>query len=298
MCIRDRYQRRVRGKSRFQIMSKPMLGLCLWPMLVAVAAPIPAPQGLQGHDDENWPVTLMGPNQTVTPTLSERYAVLATMHPGIRRYNMYWSAFEPTPSSNDSSRVCAPGYELHPLSPGGMHDFHRFHCYSTAQLRQFDLIFSLDRSIGAQGAAILYSAPDWATEPNCTGFVFGKDRIRAGCVPTSGAMPDYEDMVTLFASRYSPHLKHYIVWNEVASAGWMDCSPQVPNRAGPNGESPLTELEFEFWVNKYAEMVPVSYTHLRAHETPEHLVCRLLLEKKKKNKHIHLITLIKLYSSR
>eukprot|EP00658_Telonema_sp_P-2_P070393 TRINITY_DN59919_c0_g1_i2.p1 TRINITY_DN59919_c0_g1~~TRINITY_DN59919_c0_g1_i2.p1 ORF type:complete len:869 (+),score=257.20 TRINITY_DN59919_c0_g1_i2:79-2685(+) len=30
--------------------------------------------------------------------------------------------------------------------------------------------------------------------------------------------------------------------------------------------------------------IPVSYTHLRAHETPEHLVCRLLLEKKKKKK--------------
>src|SRR5678816_2035374 len=28
---------------------------------------------------------------------------------------------------------------------------------------------------------------------------------------------------------------------------------------------------------------PVSYTHLRAHETPEHLVCRLLLEKKKQH---------------
>ena len=27
----------------------------------------------------------------------------------------------------------------------------------------------------------------------------------------------------------------------------------------------------------------VSYTHLRAHETPEHLVCRLLPEKKKNN---------------
>ena len=26
--------------------------------------------------------------------------------------------------------------------------------------------------------------------------------------------------------------------------------------------------------------LPVSYTHLRAHETPEHLVCRLLLETK------------------
>eukprot|EP00658_Telonema_sp_P-2_P070712 TRINITY_DN60126_c0_g1_i2.p2 TRINITY_DN60126_c0_g1~~TRINITY_DN60126_c0_g1_i2.p2 ORF type:complete len:104 (+),score=33.71 TRINITY_DN60126_c0_g1_i2:172-483(+) len=30
-----------------------------------------------------------------------------------------------------------------------------------------------------------------------------------------------------------------------------------------------------------APPLPVSYTHLRAHETPEHLVCRLLLEKKK-----------------
>src|SRR5678815_5998868 len=32
---------------------------------------------------------------------------------------------------------------------------------------------------------------------------------------------------------------------------------------------------------KYYRLTPVSYTHLRAHETPEHLVCRLLLEKKK-----------------
>ena len=28
-------------------------------------------------------------------------------------------------------------------------------------------------------------------------------------------------------------------------------------------------------------LIPVSYTHLRAHETSLHLVCRLLLEKKK-----------------
>eukprot|EP00658_Telonema_sp_P-2_P043648 TRINITY_DN31560_c0_g1_i1.p1 TRINITY_DN31560_c0_g1~~TRINITY_DN31560_c0_g1_i1.p1 ORF type:complete len:203 (-),score=38.98 TRINITY_DN31560_c0_g1_i1:45-653(-) len=37
---------------------------------------------------------------------------------------------------------------------------------------------------------------------------------------------------------------------------------------------------------------PVSYTHLRAHETPEHLVCRLLLEKKKKNRILYLSTII------
>ena len=33
------------------------------------------------------------------------------------------------------------------------------------------------------------------------------------------------------------------------------------------------------------DTLTVSYTHLRAHETPEHLVCRLLLEKKKGYKH-------------
>ena len=32
--------------------------------------------------------------------------------------------------------------------------------------------------------------------------------------------------------------------------------------------------------NWFTFLKPVSYTHLRAHETPEHLVCRLLLEKK------------------
>ena len=34
---------------------------------------------------------------------------------------------------------------------------------------------------------------------------------------------------------------------------------------------------------------PVSYTHLRAHETDSYLVCRLLLEKKNKNKKTDLI---------
>ena len=44
---------------------------------------------------------------------------------------------------------------------------------------------------------------------------------------------------------------------------------------GPSGSGKSTLLQ-----------IAVSYTHLRAHETPEHLVCRLLLDKKKrKNRH-------------
>ena len=37
---------------------------------------------------------------------------------------------------------------------------------------------------------------------------------------------------------------------------------------------------------------PVSYTHLRAHETDSYLVCRLLLEKKKKIESQHVLELV------
>ena len=55
--------------------------------------------------------------------------------------------------------------------------------------------------------------------------------------------------------------------------------------------SQITELKMKFDQKDYKSVnaaapalltQAVSYTHLRAHETPEHLVCRLLLEKKKR----------------
>eukprot|EP00658_Telonema_sp_P-2_P085327 TRINITY_DN9706_c0_g1_i1.p1 TRINITY_DN9706_c0_g1~~TRINITY_DN9706_c0_g1_i1.p1 ORF type:complete len:154 (-),score=56.48 TRINITY_DN9706_c0_g1_i1:32-493(-) len=62
-----------------------------------------------------------------------------------------------------------------------------------------------------------------------------------------------------------------------------------------DNDDPLKWIDFMFDVLFLIDYVfflyladdPVSYTHLRAHETPEHLVCRLLLEKKKKNTHSH-----------
>ena len=46
-----------------------------------------------------------------------------------------------------------------------------------------------------------------------------------------------------------------------------------------NAKSVLSEMK-----SKFPDSTPVSYTHLRAHETVLDLVCRLLLEKKKKKK--------------
>ena len=47
---------------------------------------------------------------------------------------------------------------------------------------------------------------------------------------------------------------------------------------------PITAIERKGNPNLFT-IIPVSYTHLRAHETVLDLVCRLLLEKKKHKKH-------------
>eukprot|EP01017_Pseudomicrothorax_dubius_P044820 TRINITY_DN7626_c0_g1_i7.p1 TRINITY_DN7626_c0_g1~~TRINITY_DN7626_c0_g1_i7.p1 ORF type:complete len:110 (-),score=16.83 TRINITY_DN7626_c0_g1_i7:19-348(-) len=54
-----------------------------------------------------------------------------------------------------------------------------------------------------------------------------------------------------------------------------------PAQAGDNGSYSCKVSIGNFSVSIQPPFIPVSYTHLRAHETPEHLVCRLLLEKKK-----------------
>src|SRR5450756_1893989 len=45
-------------------------------------------------------------------------------------------------------------------------------------------------------------------------------------------------------------------------------------------EETIKKVAFKFISDK--DLMPVSYTHLRAHETRHDIVCRLLLEKKKK----------------
>ena len=41
--------------------------------------------------------------------------------------------------------------------------------------------------------------------------------------------------------------------------------------------------------------LPVSYTHLRAHETRSNLVCRLLLEKNKKNDFLRFFSFVETF---
>src|SRR5678815_2979456 len=98
--------------------------------------------------------------------------------------------------------------------------------------------------------------------------------------------------------------------DQLAEAGYVAIAPDLLSGMGPNGGGtsslsgnavgqaiqslPPDQITADLnAVADYISKVPasngkivvtgysVSYTHLRAHETPEHLVCRLLLEKKK-----------------
>jgi hypothetical protein len=76
-------------------------------------------------------------------------------------------------------------------------------------------------------------------------------------------MDDFEDYVLFHAERYSPAstygpLRHFVVWNEVVSAGWMDMSPRVPNRiavSNTTGDAQLTTAQFDLWADVYAQLM-------------------------------------------
>src|SRR5665647_3658534 len=80
----------------------------------------------------------------------------------------------------------------------------------------------------------------------------------------------------------------FLVW-----AGLLKVSSSL-ERSRPVGAAPSSPLWSKAALTRappwssigppslYRSQGPVSYTHLRAHETDSYLVCRLLLEKKKK----------------
>ena len=80
--------------------------------------------------------------------------------------------------------------------------------------------------------------------------------------------------------------------NKVILVGRLGNDPEV--RYIPNGGAVanLQVATSESWRDKQTGEMrePVSYTHIRAHETVQDIVCRILLEKKKKSKELKIIT--------
>src|SRR5660398_300734 len=76
-----------------------------------------------------------------------------------------------------------------------------------------------------------------------------------------------------WAGRCRPHRPEWTIQREDTAS----CGP-IASRVTPETTRPISILASQ------SQTSPVSYTHLRAHETKANLVCRLLLEKKKKKK--------------
>src|SRR5678815_2743862 len=93
------------------------------------------------------------------------------------------------------------------------------------------------------------------TEPDAAGIDVGSTEMYVAVAPDRDAQ--YVRRFTTFTS------------DLVRLADWL-------------GQCRITSVAMEstsvYWIPVFQILEePVSYTHLRAHETPEHLVCRLLL---------------------
>src|SRR5450756_300889 len=92
---------------------------------------------------------------------------------------------------------------------------------------------------------------------------------------------DFVHHVALFPTRCAPNVPTEL---PAQSAGRPATARQV--RVRTRAIRQVVVLEVSARLREVVEeldwAIPVSYTHLRAHETRHDLVCRLLLEKKKK----------------
>jgi len=217
----------------------------------------PIIRGLQGNDDEEIPLNLLSD----PVSLQERYNNLdKLLSPGNRRYNMFWNSFEDAnppssePISCDSSHILTPLNETDRIARG----YNRYHCYSRARLESFDVIFAQDARIGAVSTAIVYGSPDFAVDPQCTGFPWPPNpNFKLGCLPWKN-FADWEDYINLLSERWraplgsgQARLSGYCIWNEIQSMGWSDPSPVLPNRY--NGV-PWTNEQLNTYTGAIAEL--------------------------------------------
>src|SRR5678815_4986973 len=122
---------------------------------------------------------------------------------------------------------------------------------------------------------------------NCDG-VGRRDFLQVGTLGALGfSLSQWSQLAALGATQAAPTEKAkacILIFNLGAPSqlDLFDLKPDAPREIrGPFKVIRTRSDAFELSELLPLHAKPVSYTHLRAHETPEHLVCRLLLEKKK-----------------
>ena len=105
------------------------------------------------------------------------------------------------------------------------------------------------------------------------------DRMEAGA-------PGYGPVCNAVAQFEAALFEHTTNWGSYLSAAVLEAETVCVRQAASGTLAPAlqTALDSELaFLQALCGLTPVSYTHLRAHETDSYLVCRLLLEKKKRS---------------
>src|SRR5450756_2680292 len=136
-----------------------------------------------------------------------------------------------------------------------------------------------------------------ATAPHSSGLVRSRNRTRSNTATNSGLIvtKTSEDSTEVIDSDVTHRAKctassapASIVTGDrrscCNSVTLRDTTTPRLEQKGSGGSVSVTVLHFGTGPLPASVLYPVSYTHLRAHETRHDLVCRLLLEKKKKIK--------------
>ena len=238
--------------------------LCVAVPALASVPGLPTLVGVQGLDDQVMSDVALSISSAV---LQERYAAeLADIHPGLRRYNFFWSALEgavpptgqpqdcppstfavpinetdriartyATLASNEYGRVTRDRshrtYVTFSLCAGG---YNLFHCYDSGMAAQQDTFLAADAAIGAASALIVYGSPSWAADPACTGFPWGPGpNYRQGCIPWA-QLEAWEDFILFTAERWhapwgsgQPRISGHVIWNEIQSQVGCEASRAV-----------------------------------------------------------------------
>ena len=240
------------------------------------------PSQLQGIDDESYVNYLYNLNEF--NTIDTRYKKInADINPGLLRYNMFWSNFEPNPSivpnstTNISGIKCADGYTLIPDNNEKdriKRGYNHYHCYSTSAIDMFNYIYNKEEDVNtintSVNAAILYASPEWVRYSNCTGFPWDNTMYKYGCVPRDDerTMLDWMDYCNFVSETWNGSdtgntfkISYFIIWNEVGSGGWFDYSPILPNRY--DSSNPINATQIEQWQKKVASLMSYCRAGLR-----------------------------------
>ena len=189
--------------------------------------------------------------------INSRYAVFKGMQTGYKEYNYFWSGFENSGVASSTSPLnCPSGYFNFPANESDrvVWGFHKYRCIQSSAMAVFDRMLQLDALNGIQTGIVFWSAPAIYRYTGCTGAPWGGTTLLDSCVPRDDAMDDFEDAIGYLAQRYNGHngngkIYHFIIWNENASAGWFDYSPQIANRGT------LSATDQSKWIAKYADML-------------------------------------------